>query len=150
MSQAKRKCIKWIVELLTTPASRFGGWSPDATMTQQWILSFPQILWKLQDKNSGTTQLILTTLIDLINRPPHQSEVLQSVRSSNLAIPTLALTFGGQSVRSLKDHLIPFFFTQVPASKTRKGSYFTSRIAMCQTATHASPYQPLNSTDRLF
>jgi hypothetical protein len=26
-----------------------------------------------------------------------------------------------QSLQSLKDHLVPFFFTQVPATKTRKG-----------------------------
>ncbi len=61
MSQAKRKCIKWIVVLLTTPAHTRGGWSPDSTMTQQWILSFPQILWKLQDKNTTTTQVGTST-----------------------------------------------------------------------------------------
>lgn len=104
MSQAKRKCIKWIVVLLTTPAHTRGGWSPDSTMTQQWILSFPQILWKLQDKNTTTTQLILTTLVELINRKRHDSEALHT------------------SLQSLKDHLVPFFFTQVPATKTRKAS----------------------------
>jgi hypothetical protein len=62
MSQAKRKCIKWIVVLLTTPAQSRGGWSPDATMIQQWILSFPQILWKLQDKNTTTTHVLLSSL----------------------------------------------------------------------------------------
>jgi len=105
MSQSKRKCIKWIVTLLTKPASLLGGWSPNPTMAQQWIASFPQILWKLQSNNPGTTKvfspyshlpcssfdfaagmngkLILAALMELCNRKCHYSENLHEVWTSS-------------------------------------------------------------------
>lgn len=79
-------------------------------------------------------QLILGTLAELIGRPRPALEELDQVMWLLLFSYCTRISITMQNLQLLKDHLVPFFFTQVPTSKAHKGELFrvhVERKCMC-------------------